>query len=64
VIPKWTYPETGVTIAIDEITVVRVMMPRRIVFARSGATELLGNKEAFSNNLRVKDPTMKRRRSA
>ena len=45
-IPKWTYPETGVTIAIDEITVVRVMMPRMIVFARSGATELLGNKEA------------------
>jgi hypothetical protein len=54
----------GVTKAVDEITVVRVIMPRMIVFARSGSDEPLGRKEAFSNNLRVRDPIIKRRKSA
>ena len=50
----------GVTREVNEITVVRVIMPRMTVLARSGADELIGRKENLSNNLRVREPIIKR----
>jgi hypothetical protein len=49
-----------VTKDVNETTVVKVMMPRMRVLARSGVDVLVGSTESLSNNLRVRDPIIKR----